>query len=101
MWSWQSVGFLHAGNDENYRKTFGPRYQLKLEVLVDGQPQEIVPEVITQQLDCRTTAGKSANVEFHSTAMILAVPAMGGSLAMPEPDGQAGPVRIPADLLGQ
>jgi hypothetical protein len=70
--AWQSVGFLHAANDENYRNTFGPRYRLSLEILADGRPQHVTPQHITQQLDCRTTAGTADAVDFQRIDMLVA-----------------------------
>lgn len=70
--AWQSTGCLSAANDSKYRHSLGPEYRLKLELLIDGKPRDIVPATITQQFDCRTLAGAADQISFARMDMMLA-----------------------------
>jgi hypothetical protein len=70
--AWQSIGYLHAANDEEYRKTWGPKYQLSLQIFVDAVPQLVIPGETTHQFDCRTINGSTEHLAFQRIDMLLA-----------------------------
>lgn len=70
--AWQSIGYLHAANDEQYAESFGPTYQLQLRLLIDGVEQDPEIDRTLAQLDCHTVSGTAAQLEYTQIAVMLA-----------------------------